>query len=74
MLIYVHIWMNKSIPTKPHSIFSISACGVHLFSGGNPPMSRRVYALNSFVLPAQRWMSILLLYRVIALMEFIQFD
>ena len=30
----------------------ITAIGIHLFSGGYPPMSHRVYALNSFVLPA----------------------
>jgi hypothetical protein len=29
----------------------ILAVGIHLLSGGKPPMSHRVYALNSFVLP-----------------------
>jgi len=31
---------------------SITASRIHILSGGNPPMSHRVFALNSFVLPA----------------------
>jgi len=29
----------------------IAAIGIHMISGGKPPISRRVNALNSFVLP-----------------------
>ena len=35
-----------------YTIFSIAAVGIHVSLGGKPPMSHRVIALNSFVLPA----------------------
>ena len=47
----------------------ISASGIHFISGGHPPMSHRVFALNSFVLPAQMWIVFSLCDGVIALMD-----
>ena len=41
----------------------------HISSGGEPPMSNRVVALNSFVPPVRTVASVLLLDRVVALME-----
>jgi len=41
----------------------------HIFRSSEPPMSNRVIALNSFVPLAREVVSVLLLYRVIALME-----
>lgn len=37
---------------QKHMIISIMAVGIHMSPGGKHPMSHRVYALNSFVLPA----------------------
>jgi hypothetical protein len=39
----------------------------HFSHGGEPPMSNRVVALNSFVPPARIVVSVMLLYRVVAL-------
>jgi hypothetical protein len=52
ILISVYIWMRMRDSNRPMLVFAIPALGIHLFSGGYPPMSHRVYALNSFVLPA----------------------
>lgn len=41
----------------------------HISRSSKPPMSNRVVALNSFVLLAREVVSVLLLYRVVALME-----
>ena len=41
----------------------------HISSGGEPPMSNRVVALNSFVPPIRIVVSVLLRYRVVALMD-----
>jgi hypothetical protein len=48
------------------------AVGIHKSPGGKPPMSHRVYALNSFVLPVHEVDVIMLLSRVNARMDFIQ--
>ena len=40
----------------------------HISSGGEPPMSSRVVALNSFVPPIRIVVSAMLQYRVVALM------
>jgi len=50
--ISVHIWMYMCDSNRPMLFFAIPAIGIHMLSGGYPPMSHRVYALNSFVLPA----------------------
>ena len=42
----------------------------HISRSSEPPMSNRVVALNSFVLLAREVVSVLLLYRVVALMVF----
>ena len=42
----------------------------HISHSSEPPMSNRVVALNSFVLLAREVVSVLLLYRVVALMVF----
>ena len=61
------------MPTKA-SVFDILAMVTHSPSGSKPPMSSRVIALNSFVLPARRWVSVMLLDRVIALTDIILTD
>jgi hypothetical protein len=43
---------HRVIPISLRIFRFITALGIHILSGGNPPMSHRVYALNSFVLPA----------------------
>ena len=49
----IHIYgIAKEAQTRYSCIFHIMAYGIHCSLGGNPPMSHRVNALNSFVLPA----------------------
>jgi hypothetical protein len=44
--------LHEVTPISLHIFRCITAPGIHIRSGGNPPMSHRVIALNSFVLPA----------------------
>lgn len=46
--------MGKCKLNTPSTFFHILACKIHMLSGGNPPMSHGVFALNSFVLPAHK--------------------
>jgi len=47
--------------------FLCRPCGNHFPYGGEPPMSNRVVALNSFVPPVRIVVSVMLQYRVVAL-------
>lgn len=43
--------MGKGDLNKHPDLKLILAVGIHLLSGGKPPKSHGVYALNSFVVP-----------------------
>ncbi len=52
---HLRIIMDDTAYTNETAPFlAIAAIGIHMFSGSKPPMSSWVFALNSFVLPAQK--------------------
>jgi len=57
--------MAMCIPFKLRTSLSITANGIHIFSGDNPPISHGVMPqIPSSCLP-MRWMLVMLLYWVI---------
>jgi hypothetical protein len=68
---------RRQAPVPAENVYGKASVGVllyvglavnHFSSGGEPPMSNRVVALNSFVPPVRTVVSVLLRYRVVALM------